>query len=144
MTAMTREEALDRLGEYRAAALAVLSRGTTVLGEGRDALLAQQAELRAALMAALGRYQAFKHEAIFDPAIASPDPDRQAAARVMKAACIGAGETYRAHMQRWSAEAMSQDWPGYAAAARLTANRLRRHIADEAEDVRALIARYGV
>ena len=92
---------------------------------------------------ALGGYQRFKHERIFDPAIASGDRQRAVLARHMKVACISAGEVFRVHMGKWDADRIAADWRNYQIAARLTANQLRRHIMTEAEGIADLLAAYA-
>lgn len=61
----------------------------------------------------------------------------------MKIACISAGEVFRVHMSRWEPDRIAADWTGYRAAARLTANQLRRHVRTEAEGIADLIAAYA-
>ena len=141
---MDQSAMLDQLRRHQGSALEVLSRGVRCLEGGKAELLASSDELRQQMGEALGAYQVFKHEMIFDPAIASADPERVALARRMKVACIRAGEVFRAHMGRWSAEQINTDWENYRPAARLTVKQLRRHISSEGEGIQVLISRYGV
>lgn len=135
---------LDELRRRQEAALGVLGRGAATLEDGPEAVLAASPALRAELAAALGGYQRFKHERIFDPAIASGDDQRAALARHMKVACIAAGEVFRTHQDRWTRDRIAGDWNNYKAAARLTINQLRRHVASESEGIAELIETYGV
>lgn len=141
---MTRDDALAALQRHQSAALSDLTAATDAMDGDRDAFLARQPAMRARMSAILGAYQAFKHDGVFDPGIASVDPERSADARAMKVACIAASETFRRHMSEWPPTRIAAEWPSYKAAARLTANQLRRHIQNEAEGVRGLIERYGV
>ena len=140
---MTRSIDQAALRHHQEAALSVLSRGVACLEDGQAAVLAASPRLRQELADVLGAYQQFKHERVFDPAIASGDEQRSVLARHMKVGCIAAGEVFRAHMGRWSADDIAADWPRYKVAARLTANQLRRHIQNEGEGIAELIAAYG-
>ena len=133
---------LDELHRHQERALAVLARGTACIERGPDALLAADAEMRAELGTVLNGYQRFKHERIFDPAIASDDPERAMLARHMKVACISAGEVFRVHLMSWNPARIAAEWPDYTVAARLTTNQLHRHIRTEAEGIADLLTAY--
>ena len=133
----------DALRRYQEAALAILARGSATLEHGPEAVLAAAAGLRTELSAALGGYQRFKHQRIFDPAIASGDEHRAALARHMKIACIAAGEMFRSHMSRWTPDRIVAEWDRYRPAARLTANQLRRHVMTESESITEMLEAYG-
>jgi hypothetical protein len=140
---MDRTELLDRLREHQAAALAALERGVSAIERGPDVVQAEAPALRREMVAVLSAYQQFKHEHVFDPAIASGDPLRAALARAMKVTCIAGGEVYRAHVQRWRPDQITTDWPSFRAASRLTNNQLRRQIVGEGEGIVELIETYG-
>ena len=133
----------DELHRHQEQALAVLAREVACLEKGPDAVLAAGASLHAELGVVLGGYQRFKHQRIFDPAIASGDHQRAVLARHMKVACISAGEVFRVHRAKWSLERIVAEWPDYTVAARLTTNQLRRHIKTEAEGIADLLAAYA-
>jgi hypothetical protein len=140
---MDQQQLIAQLARHQEASLAVLADGVEAIETGQAAVLARSAELRARLAEALGGYQHFKHAHIFDPAIASDDPERVALARRMKVECIGAGEVFRQHMSRWSRESIETDWANYRPVARLTANQLRRHIMAERDGILQLIRAYA-
>jgi hypothetical protein len=140
---MDQDARLAALHDHQQAAFAILAEGAEVIERGPDAVIVAGIGLRQRLAAVLGAYQQFKHREIFDPAIASGDPERTALARAMKAECIGAGEVFRAHLGRWTADAVRGDWANYKVAARLTINGLRRHIAAEREGIPRLILAYA-
>ena len=133
----------QELHRHQSRALTILARAVASFEEGPRALLVASAGIRAELGEALGGYQRFKHEHIFDPAIASGDEQRVVLARHMKVACISAGEVFRVHMATWSPERIAADWTNYAVAARLTVNQLRRHIRTEAEGIADLLTAYA-
>lgn len=133
----------DALRRHQEIALGILSRGAECLDRGPAAVLADGVGLRRELGDALREYQLFKHERIFDPAIGSADEHRAALARHMKVGCIAAGEVFRAHMNRWTADQIATDWVHYKPAARLTVNQLRRHIVTEGEGITELLETYG-
>lgn len=140
MTHMVDQDALRR---HQEVTLGVLGHAAACIAAGRETVLANRPVLRREMAEALEAYQRFKHERIFDPAILSGDEQRAAMARHMKIGCIAAGEVFRAHGQRWKAEAIEADWPRYKAAARLTVNQIRRHIVTESEGIAELIEVYG-
>lgn len=74
---MVRFTDADALRRHQEAALAVLARGVACLNDGPEAMLSANADLRGELAHVLGGYQRFKHERIFDPAIASGDRHRR-------------------------------------------------------------------
>ena len=76
---MTRDQKLDQLRRHQDAATDILTRGVACLEDGPDRLLASAPGLRAELSDTLGAYQSFKHAEVFDPALASDDPERRAA-----------------------------------------------------------------
>ncbi|GGB36417.1 hypothetical protein GCM10011380_27280 [Sphingomonas metalli] len=131
--------ARDALYAFQHQAHAILSEGSTVLeGKGDDAL-AVLPQMRARLGEVLGAYQVFKHERVFDPAVATGDPECTKLGRSMKVECIAAGEAFRSHGQQWKPERIAEDWPNYRVAARLTLNALRRHLDNEREGIERLI-----
>jgi hypothetical protein len=132
----------DALQRHQQTALTILSRCITALDQGPQAVLAASETLRRDLGEALGAYQQFKHQRIFDPAIESGDDVRATLGRHMKVSCIAAGEVFRAHMRQWTPERIENEWSSYQASARLTANQLRRHIVSEGEGIADLIATY--
>ena len=140
---MDKDHSIDALRRHQDAALRLLAQGADVLAQGQEALLENSAGLRRELMQVLGAYQVFKHDVIFDPAIASGDAERAGLAREMKVHCIAAGEVFRAHMMQWTPARIAADWADYKAAARLTLNQLHRHIDVERTGIAELLNRYG-
>jgi hypothetical protein len=140
---MDKDRLTDTLAHHQDAALRLLVQGADVLAQGQAALLDHSAGLRAELMQVLGAYQLFKHDVIFDPAIASGDAERAALAREMKVHCIAAGEVFRTHMRQWTPARIAGEWPDYKVAARLTLSQLRRHITAERTGIAELLHRYG-
>lgn len=140
---MDKDRSLDTLAQHQGAALRLLAQGAEVLAQGQEVLQDRSTGLRSELMQVLGAYQVFKHDVIFDPAIASGDAERAGLAREMKVHCIAAGEVFRTHLQRWTPARIAADWEGYHAAARLTLNQLHRHIAAERAGIAELLHRYG-
>ncbi len=108
-------------------------------GAAVAAVPAIEAERPAMLRDLLG-YQQFKHQHIFDPAIASAHPLRALAARKLKMSCIAAGEAYRRHVRHWPAKAMLADWPAYAAAMDAICTMLETHLTQERVMVAMLLA----
>ena len=140
---MTSAHDIAALRHHQEASLGVLARGVERLADGREAMLAANSGLREEMIATLFGYQRFKHEHIFDPAIASGEAERVAWARHMKVICISAGEVFRTHMTKWDHDRIAADWDGYRTASRLTANQLRRHMMTEAEGIAELLAAYA-
>jgi len=140
---MDKDRSLDTLARHQDAALRLLAQGAEVLAQGQEVLQDRSTGLRSDLMQVLGAYQVFKHDVIFDPAIASGDAERAGLAREMKVHCIAAGEVFRAHLQQWTPARIAADWESYHAAARLTLNQLHRHIAAERAGIAELLHRYG-
>lgn len=138
---MDKDRSIDALRLHQDAALRLLVQSAEVLGQGREALLENLTGLRRELLQVLGAYQVFKHDVIFDPAIASGDAERGALARNMKVHCIAAGEVFRIHMMQWTPVRIIEDWAGYQAAAQLTLNQLHRHITAERVGVADLLGR---
>ena len=87
----------------------------------------------------LHAYQIFKHIEIFDPAIRSGSPDHARAATRMKAECIAAGDSFRRHVQQWSATSIADSWDSYRPAMLAMAEELRRHIVRERRSVEMLL-----
>lgn len=83
----------------------------------------------------LRAYQLFKHNELFDPAIASGrlvDADN---ARAMKARCTAAGESYRAFMLEWSGRDAASEWPAFEGSWHDIAAGLRAHLTQERRDI---------
>ncbi len=139
---MDKDRSIDALRLHQDAALRLLAQGAEVLAQGQEALLEHSAGLRRELMQVLGAYQVFKHDVIFDHAIASGDAEREALARDMKVHCIAAGEVFRVHMMQWTPVRIAEKWSDYRVAARLTLNQLHRHIAAERAGIADLLNRY--
>lgn len=141
---MDRNTLRAALHAHQQAALDVLERGSLCIDAGVDAVVAALDPLRAELAQVLNAYQTFKHDGIFDPAVASGDPDRMALGRAMKVECIAAGETFRTHLRRWKEPEIRADWPNYRVSVRLTMGQLRRHIDHERAGILELIERTDV
>ena len=137
---MAESDLTPELRDHQNRALDVLRRGAACVEAGPDAVAASLVPLRAEMADALQRYQVFKHERIFDPAVASGNKTRSDLARAMKVECVAAGETFRAHQKRWRDSDVAADWATYKPAVRLTINQLRRHITRERDGIDALIA----
>ncbi len=133
---MENADALNRLHDHQRRALDILARAAEALDGGLDRA---RPDLRAEMGEVLRDYQIFKHEEIFDPAVASGNPERITLGRAMKIECIGAGEAFRTHLMRWKDDAIAAEPDNYRAAARLTLNALRRHIEREGEGITTLI-----
>ncbi len=133
----------DTLHHHLNAVLPLLARKAAGLDRGQAAVLAECVDLRVRMRAALGAYQAFKHEVIFDPAVRSNDVERAMLAREMKVNCIAAGEAFRRHIKQWPPEQIEQDLARYEGAARLTLNQLHKHIDAERSGITELLRRYG-
>jgi len=125
------------------AVLPLLARKAAALDRGQAAVLAECVDLRVQMRAALGAYQAFKHDVIFDPAIRSNDVERAMLAREMKVNCIAAGEAFRRHIMQWTPEHIQHDWAKYEGAAQLALERLQQHIDAERSGITELLHRYG-
>ncbi len=133
----------DTLHYHLEAVLPLLARKAAAMNLGQAAALAECVDLRVRMQAALGAYQVFKHDVIFDPAIRSGDAERAMLAREMKVNCIAVGEAFRRHIRQWTPGHIQQDWAGYEGAARLTLAQLHRHIDAERSGITELLHRYG-
>ncbi|MDP1025707.1 hypothetical protein Q5H91_00635 [Sphingomonas sp. KR1UV-12] len=133
---MSIDDPFTRLHEHQRRALNVLTRVSEAIDAERDQA---SIDLRAEMAVVLRDYQIFKHEDVFDPAISSGSAERVDLGRKMKIECIGAGEAVRSHLQRWKEGAVAADPATYRAAAHLTLNALRRHIAREEEGITRLL-----
>jgi hypothetical protein len=140
---MEHDRLADSLRQHQEVALRLLAEGADALAQGPAVVLEHSAGLRQELRQVLSAYQVFKHDIIFDPAIASGDPERASLAREMKVHCIAAGEVFRAHMMQWTPARIVDDWADYKAATRLTLNQLHRHIDAERAGIGELLDRYG-
>ncbi len=139
---MDKDRSIDALRRHQDAALRLLAQGVEIFAHGQEVPFENLTGLRWELVQVLGAYQVFKHDVIFDPAIASGDAERGALAREMKVHCIAAGEVFRVHVMQWTPARIVEDRAGYQAAARLTLNQLHRHITAERVGIADLLGRY--
>jgi hypothetical protein len=119
------------LREHQQAAHVLLKQGAQAVSAGLGPTLAALPALRAEMASRLNAYQVFKHDGIFNPAVASGDRERGALSHAMKIECIAAGEVFRSHLSRWKEADIGADWDGYKVAMRLAAGQLIRHIDKE-------------
>jgi hypothetical protein len=140
---MESQRAIAHLEEQQA-------RITMLLDAARDLLASEQpdrgtalAALRWQLVRALREYQLFKHREIFDPLAGSPHPRLSDMARSMKTRCISVGDTYGAHVQRWSNGAAVTAWEQYTAEARVVVTKIRQHLDRERAEASSLLADVG-
>lgn len=133
---MNNPHLLARFAEHQATLHDILGRGERLLGE-RDAVALARTrwELARAVMA----YQGFKHREIFDPVARGPDAERARVARRLKAACVEAGETFRAYVAKWSSADVIGRWDEYHPAAHALIADLRAHMAREKDEAEALL-----
>ena len=136
---MEQDDLTAALQQHQRAAHVLLRQGADAVSAGVGPTLSALPALRAELAAVLNAYQTFKHEGIFDPAVASGDPERLALGRAMKIECIAAGEVFRSHLSRWKEADIGADWKNYTTAMRLAAGQLRRHIDNERDGILRLI-----
>ena len=127
------------LHEHQRAAYVLLKQGIQAVGAGLGPTLAALPALRAEMASVLNAYQGFKHDGIFNPAVASGDRERVALGHAMKIECIAAGEVFRSHLSRWKEADIGADWDGYKVATRLAAGQLIRHIDNERDGILRLI-----
>ncbi len=119
--------------------LRLADRFHAMLDTGAEAASRPLPDLHREMAAALRDYQLFKHERIFDPAVADGGAETTRLGRAMKMECIAAGEVFRSHVQQWKADRIAADWPRYRTAARLTLNALRRHLENERDGIETLL-----
>ncbi len=81
---MDKDRSIDALRRHQDAALRLLAQGVEIFANGQEVPFENLTGLRWELVQVLGAYQVFKHDVIFDPAIASGDAERGALAREMK------------------------------------------------------------
>jgi hypothetical protein len=127
------------LVQHQRAAHVLLKQGAEAVSAGVAPTLAALPALRAEMAGVLNAYQTFKHDGIFNPAVASGDAERTTLGRAMKIECIAAGEVFRTHLSRWKAADIGADWDNYVIAMRLAAGQLRRHIDNERAGILRLI-----
>jgi hypothetical protein len=123
---------------YQSRIEAVLTRGDALLAQEGRPDTAALGQLRWEITRLLTEYQIFKHARVLDPVIARGGPGAAAAAAI-KEDCVAAGDALRAHVLRWSAVSIMDQWPDYRAAARQNAKRLRAHLAVERVNFRNLL-----
>lgn len=99
--------------------------------------------LRTRMLTAMRAYQAFKHEAVFDPAIAAAHPLRAVTARRLKTSCVMASEAYRLHTTRWPAPRIADEWEDYAQAMDAVCTAIETHLVQERLMVAMLLAGLG-
>ncbi len=137
---MTSHALLTRLDQLQSETLAVLDRANRLVygepADARDGL----ALVRRELIGALREYQAFKHERLFDPAIASDSLSLAEAGRRLKADCIGGGEAFHRYLRQWSDKDLMVEWPAFKLATTEVGRKLRDQIAVEGAQIRSLLA----
>ncbi|WP_425230878.1 hypothetical protein [Sphingomonas sp.] len=130
---------LVRLHRHQENILAIMRGAEPLLRDSALRDVAALARARWALMRALGEYQLFKHNEIFDPAIARDLLGSALKAERMKRACIAMGDEFRGYVTKWSGRDVAGDWVAYEPAALQIIARLRAHIARERTEVAELL-----
>ncbi|WP_446690332.1 hypothetical protein [Sphingomonas sp. XXL09] len=87
----------------------------------------------------LGRYQRFKHGAIFDPVIQAAQKQRSATARLLKCECILMGEAFSTYFTRWQHVNVADDWQAYRREMLAMSEQLLRHLQVEHAAIVSLI-----
>ncbi len=134
------ENALNQLHDHQRHVIDLVTRVAACLEAGPEVAAERMPALMAALTDMLRAYQIFKHEGVFDPAVASGSAERARLGRAMKVECIAAGETFRMHLLQYKTANLADDWASYRTASRLTLNALRRHVEREGEGIEQLLA----
>lgn len=98
------------------------------------------AAARWALTRLLTGYQMFKHQRVFDPLSRHGTPEDAHAARQMKIDCVAMGETFRAHLARWTSSGIEGHEMEYRRDATGMMALLERHILRERRGIEALLA----
>ena len=135
-----RESILTRLRQHQEAILSIMRGAEPLLTDPGLRDPAQLSRARWALVRALTAYQLFKHQEVFDPAIARRVLGEAARAERMKQACTAMGEEFRGYVAKWSATDISGEWAAYQPAALKMMARLRAHIERERAEITALLA----
>ena len=91
------------------------------------------------LMRRLRAYQLFKHIELFGPFIRGDDPEKARSADAMKVRCTGIGEAYTAHVGKWSAGGIEDDWSSYQADATTITRSIRDHLVRELTEAGKLL-----
>lgn len=137
---MNKLDAFARLQQHQLLVLDVLARAGTCIASGPDAVIAEAPAIRAELAAVLRAYELFKHEHIFDPAIASGHAARAELAHAMKVGCVAAGEILATHMRTWQDRNIRAEWHSYRPSVSMAIIKLRRHVNDEAQGIATLLS----
>ena len=136
---MNKGSVLMRLDAHQEAVLAIVRGAEPLLRDASLRDVAALARLRWALMRALTAYQHFKHNEIFDPAIARRLSIEAATATRMKRACLAMSEAFRDYVATWSARDVAGEWAAYQPAALAMIDRLKAHVARERSEIAALV-----
>jgi Hemerythrin HHE cation binding domain len=75
--------------------------------------------------------------------LASPEAHVAATARLFSEEMGGLAAAYRAHCDRWSADAIAADWPGYCADSRVLLDALTRRIRRENRELYPLLTTFA-
>ena len=94
-------------------------------------------DYRERLTKAMQDLQVHKHEAIFDPIMASTRSDR-ATAKALKADCILLGTEYAQYRQKWDKRDVQARWTEYLLAAISMMTTIRKRLAAQDEIIRTL------
>lgn len=136
---MTKAVLLARLHRHQDNILAMMRTAEPLLRNASLRDVPALSRARWALMRALTEYQLFKHNEIFDPAIAGAVLGSAQRADRLKRACITVGDEYRAYATKWGGADIEGVWSVYQPAALQMIARLRDHLAREREDCAALL-----
>lgn len=138
---MSRTGPLDRLVQHQDGILALMRGAEPLLTDPGLRDVAALARTRWALMRALTAYGLFKHNEIFDPAIARRLLGEADRATRMKQACVAMGQDFRDYVGKWSGTDVAGEWARYQPAALAMMARLRQHLARERAEIEGLLAR---
>jgi hypothetical protein len=130
---------LSRLDEHQAGIRAILNDAESMLTDPVRRDIAGLARARWALLRELTAYQLFKHGKLLDPFIRSGAPARVVRAERLKQAGIAAVEAFRGNVTRWSATDVAAVWPVYQPSALAMIARLRGQVAQDREQIGALL-----
>lgn len=130
---------LDDLDTHQAAMLSSIARAAELL-ECDVAGVRACRHIEGDLADTLRSYQSFKHGEIFDPAITSGSPSREAAGRRLKQDCLAGGDGFRSHVRRWRAADLVAEWPNLQPAMLAMMRHLRDHVRAEGVQIRLLLA----
>ena len=113
----------------------------TVLVKAGELELAGTSDIRARLVAQLKIYTQFKHQVVFPPLLASPDPLIAQLAAQMKGRCDAVAKLYTSYIAEWPPARIIEQRALFRGVALDIIGRLRQHLVREEADVERLTAR---